>query len=30
MRLNVDFDEIDSFITTNFNEVDSFIDQIAL
>ena len=25
MRLNVDFDEIDSFITTNFNEVDSFI-----
>ena len=25
MRLNVDFNEIDSFITTNFNEVDSFI-----
>ena len=25
MRLNVDFNEVDSFITTNFNEVDSCI-----
>lgn len=25
MRLNVNFNEVDSFITTNFNEVDSFI-----